>query len=138
MASATAAPNAPRQAAAGTATPTAAAVAQRLAGVALGSTRYAVVEQADGTTALYRAGDDVPGLGTIVEITEGGATFEGVDGRISLRVKPPPSPTFAPTQAPDVDTEDEEDREPAPTRSASPGRSATVSPPSTVRGRPAS
>lgn len=133
----TAAPATARNSAPGTPTPTTAAVAQRLAGVALGTTRYAVVEQPDGSTALYRSGDDVPGLGKIVDISEGSATFEGADGRVSLRVKPPPTPTFRPTQPPTADDEDETDA-PEPTGSPPPARNATVSPPSTVRDQPAS
>lgn len=132
----TAPPSTPRKEGT-TATSTPVTVAQRLAGVALGNTRYAVVEQPDGTTALYRAGDDVPGLGTIVDVTENSATFEGPDGRIRLNVKPPPSPTFAPpspTPPPEV-----EQTRAATTRSpSSPGRSEPESPPSSAPGRPAS
>lgn len=136
--SATAPTATPRHSAPGTPTPTTAAVAQRLAGVAIGTTRYAVVEQPDGSTALYRSGDEVPGLGKIVEISEGSATFEGADGRVSLRVKPPPTATFRPTQPPKKEDEEDATAAPEPTGSPPPARSATVSPPSTVRGRPAS
>lgn len=114
------------------ASPTASAVAQRLAGVALGTNRYAVVEQPDGTTALYRAGDEVPGLGRIVDVTEDSATFEGPDGRIHLRVKAPPSATPAPP------TEAVAATPAGATRSSGRDRSATESPPSSAPGQPAS
>src|SRR5262245_40872175 len=86
---AAAAPTAPRRAAQSP-LPTSTPVPQRLAGVALGSVRYAVVEQPDGTTALYRAGDDVPGLGRIIDVTEDSATFAGPNGQVRLRVTAPP------------------------------------------------
>jgi len=71
-------------------------VLQRLAGVALGNMNYVVVEQPNGATGLYRFGEDVPGLGRIVEVTEDTATFEGSGGRIKLRITVPPSPTPVP------------------------------------------
>lgn len=117
-------------------TPTAPSVAHRLAGVALGNVRYAVVEQPDGSTALYRAGDDVPGLGQIVEVTENSATFDGPDGRVRLSVKPPPSPTPAPV--PPTEAAESKTAPVAFTGSPAPDRSATVSPPSGEPGQPAS
>jgi hypothetical protein len=132
---ATAPPRAPRPNAA-TASPTEVTIAHRLAGVALGNVRYAVVEQPDGATALYRDGDDVPGLGKIVEVTENSATFEGSSGRVRLSVKPPPSPSPAPaspTRGPQEALTPEASK-----RSPSPDRSVTGSPPSTASGQPAS
>jgi hypothetical protein len=108
-------------------------VLHRLAGVALGNVRYVVVEHPDGGTALYRLGEEVPGLGRIVDVTENSATFEGDLGRIRLRVTVPPSPTAAPP-SPTYAKPTEAPVTPSPP----PGRTATESPPSTVSDRSAS
>lgn len=124
----------PAETAAPTATPRSSRppVGHRLAGVALGSVRYVVVEHPDGGTALYRLGERVPGLGRVVGVTENSATFEDETGRFELRITVAPSPTPlppSPTQARATE---------APLTPSPPAGTATGSPPSTVPGRSAS
>lgn len=66
-------------------------VAQRLAGIVVGSRRYAVVEQPDGTSELYQLGEQIPGLGRLVAVEPSVATFEGRDGLIRLVIAPAPT-----------------------------------------------
>lgn len=73
-----------------TAIPTNAAAppGHRLAGTVVGDVRYAVVELPDGTNDLYRPGQEVPGLGRLVEVASNHAIFEGDNGRVDLRLVP--------------------------------------------------
>ena len=107
----------------------------RLAGLAVGAVSFVAVEHPDGSTALYRVGDDVPGLGRVEAITEAGATFTGDNGTMTLQVTAPAPPTAtaiqlrtAPTEPPPGST---------PTR-PSPGRTEPESPPSVAPDQSAS
>jgi hypothetical protein len=114
-------------------------ILHRLAGTALGHTRYAVVAQPDGSTALYRFGDEVPGLGRIVEVTENSATFDGSAGRVRMRITGPPSPTPAPPSPTDGVETATPSTPSTPAPPAPPaGRTATESPPSAAPDRSAS
>ncbi len=83
---------------AGTPTPP----AFRLAGVAVGTGgSYAVLEDPNGVTALYRLGDEISGLGRLTRIKEQEALVETTSGPLVLRVRPASTPTPAITM-PDV------------------------------------
>jgi len=75
-------------------------IAQRLAGTVVGDVRYAVVEQPDGTSSLYRPGDEVAGLGQLLTIESDHATFLTPSGPVELRLAPAPTGTPAPTRRP--------------------------------------
>jgi len=120
-----------------TPTPTAGVAAappgHRLAGTVVGDVRYAVVEFPDGTNDLYRPGQDVPGLGRLVEVESNHAIFEGDNGRLDLRL------VAAPTTTPVLllrDTPRAEAVTPAPPPPPSPSASGSSS--STAPGRSAS
>lgn len=85
----------PAPTAAATATPAAAPTAvagYRLAGTALGLRgRYAVFEAPDGTTEMYRAGDEVPGLGTLERIGDTDAIVRTSTGEMRFQVRPAPT-----------------------------------------------
>ena len=70
----------------------------RLAGVAAsGDDSYAVLEDPDGTTALYRAGDNVSGLGRIAGIDPQEVLIDADNGPLTLRLQPAPSPSAGST-----------------------------------------
>lgn len=77
-----------------TATPVAAVAVEvegqfRLAGTAVGDpTSYAAIELPDGTSHLYRADSDVPGLGKLVEIYPDRVVLHGPEGETTLSLKP--------------------------------------------------
>jgi hypothetical protein len=75
-----------------TATPTQPVVSAppgaRLAGTVVGDARYAVIELPDGTNDLFRPGQEVPGLGRLVEVENNRATFDGPSGRIEMKLVP--------------------------------------------------
>lgn len=71
----------------------------RLAGTVVGDAMYAVIEQPDGTNDLYRMGQEVPGLGRLVDLGADRATFEASDGRIELQLAPASTPTVTPSPA---------------------------------------
>lgn len=61
----------------------------RLAGTAVGDpTSYAAIELPDGTSHLYRADSDVPGLGRLVAIHPDRVVLRGPDGETTLTLKP--------------------------------------------------
>jgi hypothetical protein len=98
----------------------------RLAGTVVGDVSYAVIEGPDGTSALYRPGETVPGLGRIVDIGPDRVTIEGDHGRVDLQLAAAPTPTPAPPSP-----EPRESAE-APTtraRRRSPDRSESEAPP---------
>jgi len=80
-------------------------VRQRLAGTVVGDVRYAVVEQPDGTSSLYRPGDEVADLGKVLEIEADHATFLTPSGPIVLRLAAAPTGTPGRTRAPRRPTE---------------------------------
>lgn len=69
----------------------------RLAGTVVGDALYAVIERPDGTNDLYRPGENVPGLGRLVDVGADRATFEGSEGRIELHLVPASTPTVTPS-----------------------------------------
>lgn len=79
------------------ATATAAAAATvvpgyRLAGTALGLRgRYAVFEAPDGTTEMYRVGEEVPGLGTLQRVGDVDAVLLTSSGEMRFQVRPAPT-----------------------------------------------
>ena len=73
-------------------------VLHRLAGVARGRVEYAAVEGPDGTSQLYRLGDEVPGLGRLARVDRNSATINGPSGEIRLRVAPAPTASVTPTR----------------------------------------
>ncbi len=85
---------APSTTAAAIASPT--VVRHRLAGTVVGDVLYAVIEQPDGSSDLYRPGDDVAGLGRLVEVGPNRATFDGPNGHVELILIPAPTATRAP------------------------------------------
>lgn len=90
-----------------TATPTASATVApaaaaprglRLAGVAEHAGQlFAVVEQPDGRHGMFRQGDDVPGLGTVLHVGGEKAVFRTAAGDVTLWVAPAPTATRTPT-----------------------------------------
>ncbi len=86
-----------------TPSPTVVAVAEaprgyRLAGVAENAGQlYAVVEQPDGHHGLFRQGEEVPGLGTVVRIGGEKAVFGTAAGELTLWVAPAATATRTPT-----------------------------------------
>jgi len=71
----------------------------RLAGTALGRRgRYAVFEDPDGNTEMYRVGDQVPGLGTIIRVGEVDAVLDTAAGEMRFQVRP--APTKVPENTP--------------------------------------
>lgn len=86
-----------------TATPMVATVAEvprgyRLAGVAENAGQlYAVVEQPDGRHGLFRQGEEVPGLGTVIRVGGEKAIFSTAAGELTLWVAPAPTATRTPT-----------------------------------------
>jgi len=97
-----AAPGAPKPHVA-TATPTPTATqapaatpiqAFRLAGTAVGDpTSWAAIEHPDGSSGLYRTGEEIPGLGLIVAIHTNYIVIAGRDEEFRLNVMPAPTPT---------------------------------------------
>jgi Type II secretion system protein C len=68
---------------------TAAPVGYRLAGVVVGDTEsLAVIEAPNGTDALYRAGDEVPGLGRLLRIDAERVVVAGKSGTLQLWLAP--------------------------------------------------
>lgn len=66
----------------------------RLAGVAVGTLEsFAVVEAPHGAHALYRVGNDVPGLGRIVRINAECVIVQGASGQFELWLAPASTPT---------------------------------------------
>ena len=71
----------------------------RLAGTAMGlHGRYAVFENPDGGTDMYKVGDDVPGLGTLARVGEVDATVNTSAGEVRFQVRP--APTKVPENTP--------------------------------------
>ncbi len=103
------APRVPVAAAPGVVTPTttpsptavtvaAAPQGYRLAGGAENAGQlYAGVEQPDGRHGLFRQGEDVPGLGTVVRVGGERAVFRTSAGELTLWVAPAATPTRTPT-----------------------------------------
>ncbi len=65
----------------------------RLAGTVVGDVQYAIIEAPDGSNRLYHVDDDIPGLGTLLEIHGLSAKFRGTDGEFELPLLAAPSPT---------------------------------------------
>ncbi len=66
----------------------------RLAGVAVGEPEsFAVVESSSGSSALYRTGEEVPGLGRLVSIGAERVIVENESGRFELWLAPAPTAT---------------------------------------------
>ena len=96
-----AAPQTSAPPAAATSSPTGAATATvaptvvpgyRLAGTALGLRgRYAVFEAPDGTTEMYRVGEEVPGLGTLQKVGDVDAVLATSAGEMRFQVRPAPT-----------------------------------------------
>lgn len=85
----------------------------RLAGVAENAGQlYAVVEQPNGQHGIFRQGEEVPGLGTVVSVGGEKAVFQTSSGKLTLWVAPAPTPTRTPTTP-----------RPTPTRREPPARS---------------
>ena len=69
----------------------------RLAGVAVGGPgAYAVIANPDGQTALYRPGDEVPGLGRLLRVEEKRAIISSSRGDVEFRIRRAPTATPAP------------------------------------------
>ena len=85
--------SAPPTAAGPSTTPPKAAIGHRLAGTVVGDVRYAIIENPDGSNALYRPGQIVPGLGELLDITEDSVTLDGDDGSFLLRISAAPTTT---------------------------------------------
>ncbi len=101
-------------AAAATPTPTApqpspSPVGYRLAGTVVGDVRYAVIEDSHGENELYRPGQVVPDLGSLVEVEPHVAIFESDGRRFELHLTSAATPTPEPT--PDDTPVDEDDGE---------------------------
>jgi hypothetical protein len=87
-------------AAGGTPTPLQRPVGYRLAGVALGEPEsFAVIEAPNGSTALYRLHDDVPGLGELLGIEAERVVIRGAAGQFDLWLAAAPTATPAPPRA---------------------------------------
>jgi len=65
----------------------------RLAGTVVGDVQYAIIEAPDGSNRLYHVDDEIPGLGTLLEIRGLSAKFRGADGEFELPLLAAPSPT---------------------------------------------
>lgn len=66
----------------------------RLAGIAVGpSMSWAAIEHPDGSSHLYRNGEEVADLGTIVSIHSDHVVILGEEGEFRLKLRPAPSPT---------------------------------------------
>lgn len=75
----------------------------RLAGVALGEPEsFAVVETANGATALYRLHDEVAGLGELIRIDAERVVVRGPDGQFELWLSPAATPTPTAVRTPTV------------------------------------
>jgi len=83
----------------GTPTPVRPPPGYRLAGVALGEPEsFAVIEAPNGSTALYRLHDDVPGLGELIRIEAERVAIRGAAGQFDLWLAPAPTATPAPAR----------------------------------------
>lgn len=68
--------------------------AHRLAGTAVGDrTSWAAIERPDGSSRLYRTGEQVSELGEIVAIHADHIVVRGEGGEFRLNLKPAPTPT---------------------------------------------
>jgi hypothetical protein len=112
-----------------------ATVRHRLAGTVIGDVRYAVIEDPEGQSDLYRPGETVPGLGRLLEVEADRATFEGEEVRFEIRLAP--APTAPPTPSPLATSGPFGSPSPA-TSPREPAGTPRGSPPSTVPGRSAS
>jgi hypothetical protein len=114
----------------------------RLAGVAVGEPEsFAVVEPPEGPHGLYRVGDDVPGLGRLVQIEAERIVVQGEAGQFVMWLMP--APTVTPGRRPSAaGTVSPGQRTPAPTTRPQPAApaagTAPESTPSSVPGRSAS
>lgn len=73
----------------------------RLAGVALGEPdSFAVVETANGTTALYRLHDEVAGLGELIRIDAERVVVRNANGQFELWLSPAATATPTAVQTP--------------------------------------
>ncbi len=73
----------------------------RLAGTAVGAQgAYAVFEDPTGATNLYRPGDSVPGLGTLLRIEEKKVVVSVGNSEVEFRIRPAPSPSPTPQLTP--------------------------------------
>ena len=69
-------------------------VGYRLAGVAVGEPEsFAVVEAPSGAHALYRTGEDVPGLGRLLRIEAERVVVQNESGQFDLWLTPAPTAT---------------------------------------------
>jgi Type II secretion system protein C len=69
----------------------------RLAGVAVGDPNsYAVIEDPQGVTALYRLGENIAGLGRLAGIEPQEVLIETDRGPLALRLQPAATPTTGP------------------------------------------
>ena len=70
----------------------------RLAGVAVGEPEsFAVVEASSGTSALYRVGEDVPGLGRLMRIEAERIVIQNEAGQFELWLTPAATATPRPS-----------------------------------------
>jgi hypothetical protein len=90
-----------------TATPSPAATATpllfHLSGVASGGDdQFAVIDDPEGVSGLYRLGESVSGLGTLARIEPFEVTLDTETGPVTLRLQPAPTRTASPpaTQTP--------------------------------------
>lgn len=108
----------------------------RLAGVAQGKVCYAAVEGPDGSSGLYRVGEEIPGLGRLLAVDRDGAVIEQANGPLRLRVAP--GPTSSPTPAPRTTSPRPSPLFTATPRTARAARTVSGSLPSNAAGRSAS
>ncbi len=110
----------------------------RLAGVAVGEpTSYAVIEAPNGSSALYHADADIPGLGKLIRIEAEHVVVQAEAGELTLWLAPAATVTPTPLRSPTgraPTTRPGVTGRPAPTAA---GR-APESTPSVGPGRPAS
>jgi hypothetical protein len=139
----------PAEMATRTATPVATVVkappGYRLAGVAVGEPEsFAVIETSSGNSALYRVGDEVPGLGRLLHIEAERVVVQNETGQFDLWLAPAPTatPGRSPTQMSTPSPAHRRPAAPAPTtarRPVVPGAGTTPgSTPSSVPDRPVS
>ena len=114
----------------------------RLAGVAVGEPEsFAVVEASSGTSALYRVGEEVPGLGRLLRIEAERVVVQNETGEFELWLTPASTATPGRSLTP-AGTPPPGHRTPAPTTGLQPaGTGAGTAPgstPSAAPGPPAS
>ncbi len=66
----------------------------RLAGTVVGDVHYAIIVAPDGTNDLYHVGDEVPGVGKLLEIRARSVIFLlGAQGEFEMLLSAEPTPT---------------------------------------------